>query len=53
MRKIWILLTVVFVISLIGCSKQNKLETPPWSETQIEQMQEDEVETVPFGIIRS
>jgi len=51
MKKI-ILLLAVFIIVLSGCSQQTKLETPPWNEKQLEQMENEKINTVPIGILR-
>lgn len=51
MRKLILLLGVMIILT--GCSKETKVETPPWSEKQIEQMQNEEVDgAIKLGIIR-
>jgi hypothetical protein len=41
MRKLIVLLGVMII--LIGCSKQTKVETPPWSEKQQEQWDDEDI----------
>jgi hypothetical protein len=49
----WIL--TVFVLACISLScwvNSNKIETHPWSKSQVETMKDDEIKTVPFLIVR-
>ena len=48
------IMVVVLLVGLMvaGCSEQAKLETPPWSDEQIEKMADEEVKSVPFAIFR-
>lgn len=39
------------ILMVSGCAEQIKVETPPWSNKQIAQMQE-EIEIVPIIVIR-
>ena len=45
-----VMLLVGFMVA--GCSEQAKLETPPWSDEQIEQMEDEGVDSVPIAIRR-
>jgi PBP1b-binding outer membrane lipoprotein LpoB len=46
MKKLIVFLGIIFVLT--GCSKQTKVETPPWSKQQVKQMEEEKVESVPL-----
>jgi len=49
----WILTVCVLIsILLSGCVNSNKVETPPWSDSQVEIMKNDEINAVPFLIVR-
>ena len=37
---------IIMLVVLTGCSKETKLETPPWNERQVEQMQNEDNESV-------
>ena len=50
--KIFLTLIVLCSIMLAGCSNSAKVETPPWSEKQVEQFNQDEVNTVPLAVLR-
>jgi PBP1b-binding outer membrane lipoprotein LpoB len=41
MRKLIVLLGVMIILT--GCSKETKVETPPWSEKQQEQWDDEDV----------
>jgi uncharacterized lipoprotein YajG len=41
MRKLIVLLGVMIILT--GCSKETKIETPPWSEKQQEQWDDEDV----------
>jgi hypothetical protein len=47
---ITILAAMMFVLT--GCFEDAKVETPPWSDRQQEQMEDDNIETIPFAIFR-
>jgi PBP1b-binding outer membrane lipoprotein LpoB len=50
--KKWVFSLVVLVVVLSGCSESTKVQTPPWSEKEIKQMEQDDVKCVPFAILR-
>jgi PBP1b-binding outer membrane lipoprotein LpoB len=49
MKKLIVLLGVMIILT--GCSKETKVETPPWSEKQQEQWDERDV-SVPIVKIK-
>jgi outer membrane biogenesis lipoprotein LolB len=49
MRKLIVLLGVMIILT--GCSKETKVETPPWSEKQQEQWDDEDV-SVPIVKIK-
>lgn len=51
-QLIKLVVLVAFVVALTGCSKQTKVETPPWSKEQVKQIENDDVKVVPFAIFR-
>jgi len=51
MKKVIVLLAAMMFV-LTGCFESAKVETPPWSDRQIEQMEDEEVDCVPFGVVR-
>ena len=49
MKKVKILLTIVLLSLIMGISGcGGSLKTPPWSESDIEQMENEKVECVPI-----
>lgn len=52
MKRIVLTLAILFCMMIVGCSETSKVETPPWSDSQIEQMENDVIESVPFSIVR-
>jgi len=51
MKKL-IVMSLLLVIILTGCSESTKVETPPWSKEQVKQMEEDNVKSVPLVKIK-
>jgi len=51
MKKL-ITIAAVMIIMLTGCGKSIQVETPPWSDKQVEQMEHDNVKTISFTNIR-
>ena len=49
-----IVLTLVILLSMMiaGCSEPTKVETPPWSEAQVKAMEYEDINVVPFFIVR-
>ena len=52
MSKFITIAVVMLMIVLTGCAENAKIETPSWSDEQIRQMENDEIETVPFAIFK-
>lgn len=52
MKNLIICEVLFIVLMIVGCSETAKVETPPWSDQQVEQMRDEEIETVPLAIFR-
>lgn len=46
--KLIFTILVVLIMFLAGCGESNKVETAPWTDSQIGTM--DDIEVVPFAI---
>ena len=51
-KKTFVTMLMFLGLFMVGCSKPNKVETAPWSKAQVEQMEIDEVNSVPIAIVR-
>ncbi len=45
------LVLLVFILFLIGCSNST-VKTPPWNNKELEQLQQDNIETIPVLVVR-
>ncbi len=44
-----LILGIVLIAILVeGCSKDTKIETPPWNDQQIERMENENINSTPF-----
>jgi len=48
MKNLLIIAVVMFVVVLVGCAEQSSFRTAPWTETEIEEMENSEVTSVPI-----
>ncbi len=52
MKSLFItVLLVAMTYMLTGCAN-SQVRTPPWTEEEVKQMQEEDIKTVPIAIIR-
>lgn len=51
-KKTFLTILMLLGLFMVGCSEPNNVETPPWSKAQVEQMEIDEVDSVPIAIVR-
>lgn len=52
MKKIILTLAVLCSIVLMGCNESATTSIPPWSPSQIERMENEEVKCVPLLVFR-
>ena len=52
MKKFLTIILICSIIMLVGCSETSKVETLPWNDSQISQLEQDKVETVPLAVLR-
>ena len=43
----WLILSIILISVLTGCSENTKIKTPPWTDKDIELMGQNEVNCVP------
>lgn len=52
MRKIVLTMAILLSMMIVGCGESTKVETPPWSDSQIQRMKNEEIGFVPLVIVR-
>jgi len=48
MCKLLVVIAIMFTVILIGCAEKSSFKTFPWTETEIEEMENREVKSVPI-----
>ena len=41
---------IIFTMFLYGCGEENKVRTAPWTQQEIEQMEDSNVDSVPVFV---
>ena len=48
MRNLLMVVAIMFIVVLIGCAEKSSFRTAPWTEIEIEEMENSEVTSVPI-----
>ena len=51
--KIILTMMLLCSIMIIGCSGNSKVKTAPWTDTEVERMEYDEIKSVPLFLVRN
>ena len=49
--KIILTLVILFCMMIVGCNEKSKVKTAPWSDTEVERMENDEIKSVPILVL--
>ena len=50
--RIMLILAVLACLLIEGCGNWEKCETPPWNDSQIKQLENNEVDTVTLAVFK-